>query len=68
MYHDKFTRTLAILGLDSEKKLYNPSEEKISADETALLELFSDQETVDEILKMALAGELNAIMDREYFR
>ena len=68
MHHDKFARTLAILDLDSEKKLYNPSEEKFSADEARLLELFADQKIVDEIIKMALAGELNAIKNREFFR
>jgi hypothetical protein len=68
MPEEKFSRTLSIFGLGSEKQVYNPSEEKFSADEAELLALFGDQQVVDEIIKMALAGELNSIRDKTYFK
>ncbi len=68
MKTDKFKETLAILGLSLARQVYNPPSEMISDPEIKLLELFQDEKIVDEIIAMALAGELNAIKEKDFFQ
>jgi len=68
MNTDKFNETLAILGLSLARQMYNPSSEVFSDHETKLLELFQDEKIVDEIIAMALAGELNTIKEKGFFQ
>ena len=68
MNTDKFEKTLAILGLSMARQVYNPPSEIFSDHEVKLLELFQDEKIVDEIIAMALAGELNAIKEKDFFQ
>ena len=68
MSTDKFKETLAILGLASAKQVYNPPSNIFSDHEAKLLELFQDEKIVDEIITMALAGEINSIIDKNFFK
>ena len=68
MNTDKFKETLAILDLSLARQVYNPPSEIFSDHESKLLELFQDEKIVDEIIAMALAGELNSIKEKNFFK
>jgi hypothetical protein len=65
---EKFKQTLAILGLSSARQVYNPPSEIFADHESKLLELFKDEKIVDEIIAMALAGEINTIKEKDFFQ
>ena len=68
MSTDKFKETLALLGLSSARQVYNPPSDIFSDHEAKLLELFQNEKIVDEIIAMALAGELNSIKENDFFK